>query len=208
MLLPWEGKTKLPAAVDFTLKCKCSFKLVWNFEKTLSLNQAEWGISSFWTLRRRRRLNTCVKGEGKSYHLWECLDRECDSCGVDKLNLIKEDVSPQAPTVCWQKFEYVIHTNIKGFTQYVCSIQNYTVITLFTGILLPIYSFTSLSRNTTTLLLKCKKHHKTLFYFCCNSWLFNDWEPSWDSCNILAFFVMLSWVYLKNSERNSKTALL
>lgn len=92
-----------------------------------------------------------------------------DSCGVDKLNLIKEDVSPQAPTVCWQKFEYVIRTNIKGFTQYVCSIQNYTVITLFTGILLPIYSFTSLSRNTTTLLLKCKKHHKTLFYFCCNS---------------------------------------
>ena len=39
----------------------------------------------------------------------DCLNRECKSCGVEKLDLLKEeeDVSLQAPTVSWQKFEYV-----------------------------------------------------------------------------------------------------
>ena len=43
----------------------------------------------------------CVKPEEKSYHLRECLNRECQSCGVEKLDLLKEeeDVSPQAPKV-------------------------------------------------------------------------------------------------------------
>ena len=50
----------------------------------------------------------CVKLEDKSYHSRECLNRECDSCGVEKLDLLKEeDVSLQAPKVSWQKFEYV-----------------------------------------------------------------------------------------------------
>lgn len=50
----------------------------------------------------------CAKPEGKSYHLRECLNRECMSCGVEKLDLLKkEDVSLQAPIVSWQKFDYV-----------------------------------------------------------------------------------------------------
>ena len=51
----------------------------------------------------------CVKPEDKSYHSRECLNRECESCGVEKLDLLKEeeDVSLQAPKVSWQKFEYV-----------------------------------------------------------------------------------------------------
>ena len=49
----------------------------------------------------------CAKEETRSYHSRECLNRECESCDVDKLDLMKEDVSPQAPTVNWQKFEYV-----------------------------------------------------------------------------------------------------
>ena len=51
----------------------------------------------------------CAKEETNSYHSRGCLNRECEICGVDKLDLMKqeEDVSPQAPTVNWQKFEYV-----------------------------------------------------------------------------------------------------
>lgn len=57
----------------------------------------------------------CAKAEGQSYHLRECLNRECESCGVEKCDLMKEeDVSPLAPTVSWQKFEYVTIGKPKG----------------------------------------------------------------------------------------------
>ena len=49
----------------------------------------------------------CAKEETNGYHSRECLNRECESCGVDKLHLMKGDFRPQAPTINWQKFEYV-----------------------------------------------------------------------------------------------------
>ena len=51
----------------------------------------------------------CTKGEENSFHLRKCINRECESCGVDKLDLMNEekDVRPEAPLVSWQKFEYV-----------------------------------------------------------------------------------------------------
>ena len=48
----------------------------------------------------------CMKPEDKNYHMKDCLNRECKSCGVEKLDLLKEeDVSLEVPTVSWQKFE-------------------------------------------------------------------------------------------------------
>ena len=51
----------------------------------------------------------CPKVESNSYHCKECVNRECDRCGVNKLELLNEekDVSHNAPLVTWQKFEYV-----------------------------------------------------------------------------------------------------
>ena len=51
----------------------------------------------------------CPKAESNSYHRKECVNRECDRCGVNKLELLNEekDVSHNAPLVTWQKFEYV-----------------------------------------------------------------------------------------------------
>ena len=51
----------------------------------------------------------CPKAESNSYHRKECVNRECDRCGVNKLELLNEekDVRHNAPLVTWQKFEYV-----------------------------------------------------------------------------------------------------
>ena len=48
----------------------------------------------------------CAKPEGQAYHLFKCLNRECEECGVTKFNLMEEEenVGPEAPTVNWQKF--------------------------------------------------------------------------------------------------------
>ena len=43
----------------------------------------------------------CPKAESNSYHRKECVNRECDRCGVNKLELLNEekDVSHNAPLV-------------------------------------------------------------------------------------------------------------
>ena len=50
----------------------------------------------------------CPKGD-KKYHDKACVNRTCESCGIDGLQLLEEetDTTPTAPKVKWQRFEYV-----------------------------------------------------------------------------------------------------
>ena len=108
--LPQGAKTKLPAAVDSKSKHTCCCRPAWNFE------------SKSW-LQKEKAFIFCVLGhldgivkrtlfakpDGQDCHLFKCSNRESEECGVIKFNLMEEeeDVGPEAPTVNWQKFEYV-----------------------------------------------------------------------------------------------------
>ena len=50
----------------------------------------------------------CPKGNSK-YNAKACLSRCCESCEVDKFGLLPDelDITPNAPKVRWQRFEYV-----------------------------------------------------------------------------------------------------
>ena len=45
-----------------------------------------------------------AKAESPSYHRKQCVNRECDRCGVDKLDLLngEEDVRSNVPLETWQ----------------------------------------------------------------------------------------------------------
>ena len=46
----------------------------------------------------------CAKAESPSYHRKECVNRACDRCAVDKLDLLngEKDVRSNVPLVTWQ----------------------------------------------------------------------------------------------------------
>ena len=50
----------------------------------------------------------CSKGD-KKYHDKACISRTCESCGINSLQLLEEeiDTTPNAPKVKWERFEYV-----------------------------------------------------------------------------------------------------
>lgn len=50
----------------------------------------------------------CNKGDAP-YHKLACIDRQCEDCGIEKLQLLSEekDTSLSASLVTWEKFEYV-----------------------------------------------------------------------------------------------------
>ena len=50
----------------------------------------------------------CLKGD-KKYHDKACVNRTCESCGIDNLQLLEAeiDTTPTAPNVKWQRFEYI-----------------------------------------------------------------------------------------------------
>ena len=45
-----------------------------------------------------------AKAESPSYHRKQCVNRECDRCGVDKLDLLngEKDVRSNVPLETWQ----------------------------------------------------------------------------------------------------------
>ncbi|XP_068762631.1 uncharacterized protein [Montipora capricornis] len=50
----------------------------------------------------------CSKGD-KKYHDKACISRTCESCGINSLQLLEEEIDtiPNAPKVKWEQFEYV-----------------------------------------------------------------------------------------------------
>ena len=56
----------------------------------------------------------CPKG-AKKYHDKAWVNRTCESCGIDSLQLLEEEIetTPTAPKVKWQRFEYVQTSNMK-----------------------------------------------------------------------------------------------
>ena len=52
----------------------------------------------------------CPKRDADLYHQKDCIMRVCSDCGISKLKFMKEemDVSEDAPSVKWRKFEYVV----------------------------------------------------------------------------------------------------
>ena len=52
----------------------------------------------------------CSKSEGQDYHDMNCLQRNCEKCGIAALKVLdeEEDTSISAPLVKWRKFEYVV----------------------------------------------------------------------------------------------------
>ena len=58
------------------------------------------------TLTEATDKTLCPKQEGKPFHNIECVQRECDSCGVNALPLLPEETSAQG-SACWSRYEYV-----------------------------------------------------------------------------------------------------
>lgn len=48
----------------------------------------------------------CPKEEGKMFHNIKCLERECESCGVETLQLLPEETSSEG-SVRWSRYDYV-----------------------------------------------------------------------------------------------------
>ena len=48
----------------------------------------------------------CPKEDGASYHAITCLERECNSCGLDGFALLPEEMSKEG-LVRWSRYEYV-----------------------------------------------------------------------------------------------------
>lgn len=63
--------------------------------------------SIIWTsLTEVAEKTLCPKQEGNTYHPIKCLERQCESCGVDKLELLPEEIL-QEGTVRWSRYEYI-----------------------------------------------------------------------------------------------------
>ena len=58
------------------------------------------------TLTEATEMTLCPKEDGKDFHNLKCIQRECDQCGVDKLQLMPEEISEEG-SVRWSRYEYV-----------------------------------------------------------------------------------------------------
>ena len=105
-----RSQDKVTCCCRLHVETRMLFQTCMEFRKqVLATKEESVNFSVFEHLDDIVKQTLCAKPEGQDYHLFKCLNRECEECGVTKFNLMEEeeDVGPEAPTVNWQKFEYV-----------------------------------------------------------------------------------------------------
>ena len=91
---------------------RMAFKSCMDFRKKMEAeNNRSKTVSVFEHLTDLRQL--FVRKETKKYRDKASVNRTCESCGIDSLQLLEEeiDTTPTAPKVKWQRFEYIQHTD-------------------------------------------------------------------------------------------------
>ena len=109
-VIPPRSQDKITCCCRLHVETRMLFQSCMEFrKKTLAKSGQSEKFPVFEHLDDIINTTLCTKGEENSFHLRKCINRECESCGVDKRDLMNEekDVRPEAPLVSWQKFEYV-----------------------------------------------------------------------------------------------------
>lgn len=84
-------------------------------------------------------LTLCPKKEGEDFHEIKCLNRECDKCGINKIEYLPEelDQSDNSPDIKWERYEY---KNIAGKGGKMCRKLQYVTKNTKPGIMFNYFS--------------------------------------------------------------------
>ena len=95
---------------------RCVFKQCMLFRKSVVKNKTDEEKEKYPVFEHINdlvNLTLCPKSEGEEFYDIKCLNRDCNKCGVNKLEFLPEelDLSDNSPNVKWERYEY---TNMTG----------------------------------------------------------------------------------------------